>query len=112
MWLQFLDLPGLRRVMSSRLTYLSFPDPAWGTLPDDERAGQLAAWLRRTRDERFADELDTMLREAIVRAAEDYHLWARGEQLGLQTMRRTRTWRMRERLVRIDPLRTLLARRR
>ncbi len=112
MWLQFLDLPGLRRAMSTRLTYLSFPEPAWGTLPEHERVEHLAAWLVRTRDDRFADELDTMLREAISRAAEDYHIWARTEQLGSQEMRRTRTWRMRERLLRIRRLRALLVRRR
>lgn len=111
MWAQFLELPGLRLAMSDRLTYLAFPEPAWGELPENERAAVLRTWLRRTREPGFAQELDAMLREAIARAAEDYHIWARTEELDARAMRRTKTWRARERLLRIQPLRALLARR-
>ena len=111
MWQQFLELPGLRFAMSDRLTYLSFPEPVWGGLPEDERAAHLRTWLDRTREPGFAEELDAMLREAIGRAAEDYHIWARTEELDARAMRRTRTWRARERLLRLQPLRTLFARR-
>ncbi len=38
MWLQFMELPGIRVAKGDRLTYLTFPDPVWGKLPDDERA--------------------------------------------------------------------------
>ena len=51
-----------------------------------------------------------MLREATQQAADDYHLWARGEQLTVQAMRSSRTWRLRERLLRFAPLRAALAR--
>ena len=54
----------------------------------------------------------SMLEEAIRRAAEDYHLWARSEQLTVQAIRSTRSWRLRERFVSAAPLRALLARRR
>lgn len=100
MWLQFLELPGYRGVMGERLTYLTFPQPVWGKVPDAERAAVLAAWLRRSREPGFAEELAGILREAIRRSAEDYHLWARAEQLRVQSMRATRTWRLRDRLVR------------
>ncbi|MGH3134479.1 MAG: glycosyltransferase [Gaiellaceae bacterium] len=112
MWLQFLDLPGFRGAMGERLTYLTFPDPVWGKLPLEEREASLADWFRRSREAGFADELDAMLQTAIRSAAEDYHLWARSEQLTVEAFRSTRTWRVRERLVSVTPLRALLARRR
>ncbi len=112
MWLQWLDLPGLRAVLGERLTYLAFPDPVWGTLPESERVVALATWLERSREPGFASELDAQLREAIRRAAEDYHLWARSEQLSLEAVHSTRTWRARQRLVALGPLRAVLSRRR
>ena len=111
MWLQFLDLPGLRSVMGQRLTYLAFPEPAWGKVPDAERAATLAEWLRRSREPGFEDELDVMLRDAIRRAAEDYHVWARREQLAVETLLATRTWRLRTRLLGVKALRKPRARR-
>jgi GalNAc5-diNAcBac-PP-undecaprenol beta-1,3-glucosyltransferase len=110
MWLQWLDLQGLRAAMGDRLTYLTFPDPAFGRLAVEERAAMLGDWLRRSREPRFAVELEAMLQAAIRRAAEDYHLWARNEQLMVQEMRATRTWRLRDRVVSAAPLRALLAR--
>jgi GalNAc5-diNAcBac-PP-undecaprenol beta-1,3-glucosyltransferase len=112
MWRQWLELPGFRGAMGDRLTYLTFPDPWWGRLPPAERAASLEDWLRRSREPGFEEELETLLRAAIRRAAEDYHLWARGEQLNVEAMRATRTWRLRERLVSAPPLRALRARRR
>ena len=109
MWLQFLDLPGLRVAAGERLTYLTFPEPAWGRVPDAERAARIADWLRRSRETAFAEELDALLRESIRRGAEDYHLWARHEQMTVEAMRESRTWRLRDRLVRLAPLRALLA---
>ncbi len=99
MWLQFLELPDYRGVMGERLTYLTFPEPAWGKVLDATRAEVIADWLRRSRAPGFAEELDRILREAIRRAAEDYHLWARAEQLRVEALRATRTWRLRDRLV-------------
>jgi len=112
MWLQWLDLPGLRAVMGERLTHLKLPDPSWRTLSEDERARAFAGWFRRSREPGFADELDEMVRTALMRGAEDYHLWARREQLEVEAMRATRTWRLRERAIQIGPLRALFARRR
>ena len=111
MWRQWLELPGFRGAMGDRLTYLTFPDPWWRELPTEKRAVALEDWLRRSREPHFTEELDRMLQAAIRRAAEDYHLWARSEQLTVQAMRATRTWRLRERLVSAAPLRALLARR-
>lgn len=96
MWMQFLELPGYRAVAGERLTYLNFPQPIWGRVPDDERAAVIEGWLRRSREPGFEDELDALLRAAILRAAEDYHLWAREEQLRVQAIRATRTWRLRD----------------
>jgi len=110
MWLQFMELPGIRCARGERLTYLTFPDPVWGKLPEADRAAQLAQWLRRTREPGFDLELDAMLRDAVRRAAEDYHLWARSEQLTVEAMEASRVWRARERLVTAAPLRRLLAR--
>ena len=47
---------------------------------------------------------------AVRLAAEDYHLWARREQLTVREMRATRAWRLRDRLARIGPVRALLVR--
>lgn len=110
MWRQWLELPGLRTAMGDRLTYLTFPDPWWGQLPEGERAAALEDWFRRSREPGFAEELDRMLQAAMRQAAEDYHLWARSEQLGRQAMRATWTWRVRDRLVSARLLRALLAR--
>jgi len=111
MWLQFLELPGLRVASGERLTYLNFPQPLWGDVPDAERAEHIAERLRRSREPGFAEELDAIVRDAIRRGAEDYHLWARREQLSLEAVHASRAWRLRDRLVRFAPLRVLLARR-
>jgi hypothetical protein len=112
MWLQFVEQPWVRCAVGEELTYLTFPDPVWGALPEDERARKLADWLRRSREPGFDKELEDMLRAAIREAAVDYHLWARREQLTVEAMHASRTWRLRDKLVRIAPLRALGARRR
>jgi glycosyltransferase involved in cell wall biosynthesis len=110
MWRQWLEQPWVRAMMGERLTYLTFPDPFWGRLREDERTAAFEDWFRRSREPGFAEELDRLLQAAIRRAAEDYHLWARSEQLGRQAMRATWTWRVRDRLVSARLLRALLAR--
>ena len=40
-----------------------------------------------------------MLQAATRRATEDYHVWARSEQLTVQAIRSTRSWRLSERFV-------------
>ena len=97
MWRQWLEQPGFRGAMGERLTYLTFPDPWWGKLPTEERTASLEDWFRRSREPGFAEELEALLQEAVRRAAEDYHLWARSEQLTVQAIRQTRVWRTRER---------------
>jgi len=99
MWLQWLDTPGMRFVTGRRLTHFTFPDPAWRDVADDDRVATLAGWFERTREPGFRSDADELLRGAVLRAAEDYHLWAWREQRALAAMRATRTWRLRERLV-------------
>lgn len=99
MWLQWLDAPGMRFATSERLTHLTFPDPTWKDAPEDERVAVLADWLERSRRPGFRDEADELLRTAVLRAAEDYHLWAWREQQGVAEMRATRAWRLRGRLL-------------
>lgn len=99
MWLQWLDTPGVRFVAGERLTHLTFPDPAWRDVPDADRAATLAQWFERTRAPGFRSEADELLRAAVLRAAEDYHLWAWHERQALGALRTTRTWRLREFLV-------------
>jgi glycosyltransferase involved in cell wall biosynthesis len=111
MWMQFMELPGIRCATGARLTYLTFPDPVWGKLPEADRARALADWFRRSREPGFREEVDRMLRDAVRRAAEDYHLWAREEQFTVEALHATRTWRLRSRLFASAPLRRLLARR-
>jgi glycosyltransferase involved in cell wall biosynthesis len=112
MWLQWLELPGFRGRIGERLTHLWFPDNLWGHLPPETREAALADWFRRTRDPAFEGELQEMFHRAVRRAADDFHLWAIREEQALATLRATRTWRLREFLVRRRLLRTLLARRR
>jgi glycosyltransferase involved in cell wall biosynthesis len=100
MWRQWLDLPGLRAVMGERLTYLNFPDPFWKEMPEEERSAALAGWFRRLREPGFAEELELLLRRATLRAAEDYHLWARSEQANAEALCSSRTWRLRRLLLR------------
>ncbi len=100
MWRQWLELPGLRAVMAERLTYLNFPDPFWKELPEEERAKVFADWYRRSREPGFDEEVDLLLRRAVKRAAEDYHLWARAEQRNADAMRSSRLWRLRGLLTR------------
>jgi glycosyltransferase involved in cell wall biosynthesis len=111
MWRQWIELPGFRAVRGDRLTYLSFPDPTWGSLAEDERAGALAEWFERSRRPGFQEELDGLLAGAVWRAAEDLVAVTRGLKLAEEALRSTRTWRLRERLLRLSPVRTLLARR-
>lgn len=111
MWRQWVDLPGFRGAVGDRLTHLSFPDPVWGELPDDEREARLAEWFERSRTPGFRAELDRMFTESVRRAAEDFMATTRHAKLAEQALRSTRTWRLRERVVGVRPLRALLARR-
>ena len=111
MWVQFLELPGLRVATGDRLTFLSFPDTMWRDVPEDVRATRVAGWLRRSREPGFEAELDRLLRASVVRAAEDRQLWMHHEQEAMAALRRTRTWRMREWLLRFRLARALAARR-
>jgi glycosyltransferase involved in cell wall biosynthesis len=99
MWLQWLAAPSMRFATSDRLTHLTFPDPTWKGFPEDERVAVLSEWFGRSRRPGFRVEADELFRRAVLRAAEDYHLWAWRERRAIATMRATRTWRMRERLV-------------
>jgi hypothetical protein len=95
----------MRFATGERLTHLTFPDPAWKDVPERERQEVLRAWFERSRRPGFRAEADELLRAAVLRAAEDYHLWAWREQQALAAMRATRTWRLRDRLVAFVPSR-------
>lgn len=55
MWLQWLDVPGLRGVMGERLTCLVFPDPVWGSVYHvTVRPGSVRGWVvHRKQDDRL-----------------------------------------------------------
>jgi glycosyltransferase involved in cell wall biosynthesis len=112
MWRQWFELPGFRGRSGDRLTHLWFPSSLWGGLPVEEREAALAGWFARSREPGFEDDLQELLRDAVRRAADDFHLWAQREELAHAEVRATRTWRLREALLRVRPLRALLARRR
>jgi glycosyltransferase involved in cell wall biosynthesis len=131
MWRQFLTLPGFRGVTGSRVTAFTFPSPVRTHLASGERADELARWERRLQDPVTRSELAREADAAARRAAADYRAHAyRLEQLQaaaeehaaaaeekrallqqeLADVQATRTWRVRNALVRIRPLRALLAR--
>jgi hypothetical protein len=105
MWMQWLDQPWVRGVTSRRLTHLQFPDPMWAGVPEDTRVAVVAEWLERSRRPGFREEIDALLQESIVRAGERFRLKARKYQLLLHTIQATRSWRLRERVVRALPRR-------
>jgi len=111
MWLQWLDLPGFKGVTAERLTHLHLPDHGWRSITEAERAAALADWFRRSREAGFAEELEVALAAAIRRAGEDYRIQERETALLVKAMESTRTWRARSALLRLAPLRALLARR-
>jgi glycosyltransferase involved in cell wall biosynthesis len=98
MWLQWLEAPGVRMILSPTLTLLNFPDPFWKVRPEEERARVLAGWLERSRAPGFRQALDAMLGESIRTAAEDYHLWASNAQRSYDRVQATFAWRARRRL--------------
>lgn len=122
MWQQFLALPGLRGVTGTRLTCLHFPSPHRSGWPDVQRASELERWTARLAEPRFRSELDELVADAIRRSAIEHRLWAldleeRVEALeggpaedALAALLATRTFRLRERLLRNGLLRRLLAR--
>ena len=111
MWLQWLESPDFKGALGTRLTHLWFPDRYWVTVPVEQREAALADWFRRSREPGFAEEAHELLHDALRRGAEDYHLWARSEQLTVAAMRRSRAWRAREWLLRRRLPRALRARR-
>jgi glycosyltransferase involved in cell wall biosynthesis len=112
MWLQWLAEPGFRGAAGTRITFLWFPDQVWRAAGAEEREAVLAEWFRRSRERSFRDEIDALARAAILRSAEDENLAAYLAKRALDEVLATRTWRARERLVSVRPLRALLARRR
>jgi hypothetical protein len=111
MWQQFLRLPGFRGVSGRRLTALTFPDPIWSREPLDLRVDALRRWseillgpgLEAWRSEA---EADGWWAAALERGEDVVRL-----QVALRAIVGTRTWRVRERVVRVAALRRLLARR-
>jgi GalNAc5-diNAcBac-PP-undecaprenol beta-1,3-glucosyltransferase len=115
MWLQWLDLPGLRAVRGRKLTHLEFPDPLWGKIDEAARAEALADWFRRSRDPGFPAELDVLLLDATRHAAGTHYLHEKRLEREVKRLERevaeARAGLL-GRLRRARPLRTLFARRR
>ena len=122
MWQQFLALPGLRGVTGVRLTHLHFPSPYRSDWTDARRVAELEQWAGRLAEPSFRAELDELAAVAIRRAAIEHRFWAldleervAGLERGsadeaLAALLATRTFRLRERLLRVGVLRRLLAR--
>jgi GalNAc5-diNAcBac-PP-undecaprenol beta-1,3-glucosyltransferase len=119
MWQQLVGMPGFRGRTGTRLTHLHLADQDRRDVPVTERIAELEGWWNRIQAPGFADELATMVADAVREAA------IVREPLILQLMsavsertavireiEATRWWRLRTRLATSPPLRELLARRR
>ncbi|MGH2661288.1 MAG: glycosyltransferase family 2 protein [Actinomycetota bacterium] len=104
MWQQFLAEPSCRVVSGGRPTVLNFPQSVRGEMTHQERLAELQRWAERTATEEGRQEyvsavLDNLLRDRA-------RLWAEKERLEpreaeLAAVYRSRTWRLRSRLLRI-----------
>jgi hypothetical protein len=131
MWRQFLGLPGFRGVTGNRVTALHFPSPERSNQTSRQRVDELARWEERLQCSDARLELERGAGAAARRVAVAYHAHAyyleqlrtsteralalateegRALQQELVDIRATRTWRVRNALLRIRPLRALLAR--
>ncbi len=111
MWQKLLSLPDCRARSGTRPTVLHFPSPerAGGTLV--ERVDELERWWSRVADPSShagfaADLLDSVVRDRALIGA---HALTQQDQLGaireqLGALRGTRTWRLRNWLLRATPL--------
>jgi hypothetical protein len=124
MWRQFLALPGFRGRTGTRLTTLHFPSPPRAELSVDERVAELERWWSLVDRPGFRRGLEDDAADAVRRAALWYRAYAHDLEARLQAasesreslhetitaMEATRAWRARNLLVRIRPVRALLAR--
>jgi glycosyltransferase involved in cell wall biosynthesis len=106
MFQQFLEIPGFRAVTSARLTSLVFPSPLRLHMTDDERATELEHWYERIVDPEFPTELETLVDDAALRAAERLKLTEVRLERELDRVRSTRWWRARRALAELRPVRT------
>jgi glycosyltransferase involved in cell wall biosynthesis len=99
MWQQWVSQPWFRGVTGRRPTHLHYPEHAFRKLDPAMREAFLARELEASRREGFEDELAAIVTAAERRAGEKLVL----DTLGVDAMRATRTWRLRERLLRLRP---------
>lgn len=107
MWRQFLELPGFRGRTGARVTALHFPASHRSAERDDR---ELAEWWTRSREPGFREQLEQELAEAVRQRALTLENQKHYLERYAETVANTRTWRLRERLVRVRALRALLAR--
>jgi hypothetical protein len=131
MWRQFLDLPDFRGVTGTELTFLNFPNPVWSQLPHDERVAALVSWSATISDPEARSRLARQARRTRVARTAAVDLYAhelelRGDNLDEQvatlreqladlravmaSLESSRTWRLRNRLLGLRPVRALAAR--
>lgn len=114
MWQQLAGLPGFRGLTARRLTAIHFPDPEWRSVDDATRAEAVRSWLERAVRPGGEEELERMLEDSVLRAAQDFKLRSialdRSLQDARQELERMRVpgWkRLGRRVVRLGPVRTL-----
>ena len=110
MWRQFLDLPNFRGVTGMELTFLNFPSPTWGKLPDEERVAALASWSATIGDPAGRLELAQRARRTSIETAAAFSLWLGDLSARMAIVESTRTWRLRNRVLALKPVRALAAR--
>jgi GalNAc5-diNAcBac-PP-undecaprenol beta-1,3-glucosyltransferase len=99
MWQKFLRLPGVRLRSGTRPTALHFPTPHRSDWTLDERVAELEAWATKTSDPSWRkDFLGDVLDEITRRGAEI--------DAALLAAYASRTWRFKERLLRVPVLGT------
>jgi GalNAc5-diNAcBac-PP-undecaprenol beta-1,3-glucosyltransferase len=110
MWRQFLDLPNFRGATGMDLTFLNFPSPTWGKLPDEERVAALVSWSATIRDPTARRSLAQQARRTSIETAAAFSLWFGDLSARMAIVESSRTWRLRNRLLDLRPVRVLAAR--
>jgi len=124
MWQQFLDLPNFRGVTGTELTHLHFPSSAWSECPLEEHVSSLVSWSAAIQNSAGRLRLAQRAQRTSAETAAAFGLWAdernrRCADLDVQiadlcaameTLESSRTWRLRNRLLALRPVRALAAR--
>lgn len=112
MWQQIIALPGFHGATGTRVTAIHFPDPSWRAVESARRVAELEAWLELAQRPGADAELEGLLEQAVLRAAQEHKLrsiahkaallrvTAELENLRTPRWRRAARWALRFRLVR------------